>query len=300
MKNKNDILKWFNNELSERELSELKQTENLETLEKIAHYSKYMKGPEIDAMQALDAFKNRKLSKKPKVITFNFKTIMKVAAILVIMLTSSYFLFFNTDLNFETQIAQTNTLTLPDGSEVILNAATRLHYNKKEWKAQRFLDLEGEAFFKVQKGEKFTVNTSAGTVQVLGTQFNVKRRIGYFEVQCYEGLVAVNYKGKTVKLPPGKSFRVVDGHIQLVDEFDAEMPSWLQEESTFNKVPFGEVIKELQRQYDIKVTLDNIDEEQLFKGTFTHNNIEIALQSITIPLNLNYKIEGKHVVLSKK
>ncbi|GAA4290357.1 FecR family protein [Aestuariibaculum suncheonense] len=301
MKNNNDILKWFDNELSEQEFLELKQTENLEILEKIAHYAKHMQAPEVDAQAALTAFRNRKLRKKsPKVITFNFNTVLKIAAILVVMLTSSYFLFFNNDVNFETEIAQTETLTLPDGSEVILNAASKLHYSKKEWQSNRLLDLDGEAFFKVQKGEKFTVNTSAGTVQVLGTQFNVKKRTGYFEVQCYEGLVAVNYNSKIVKLSPGKSFRVVDNTIQLVDDFKAEIPSWLQEESSFDNVPLGEVLKELQRQYSIIVTLQNVDESVLFKGAFTHKNLEIALKSITIPLDLNYKIEGKHVVLSKK
>ncbi|MBD0825007.1 FecR family protein [Aestuariibaculum marinum] len=301
MKNNKDILKWFENELGEEEFSELKQSENFETLEKIAHYAKHMKAPEVNPQDALMAFKKRNLNKKsPKVIDFNFKTIIKVAAILVVMLTSSYFLFFNNDLSFETEIAQTETLTLPDGSEVILNAASNLHYNKKEWASHRFLELEGEAFFKVQKGEKFTVNTSSGTVQVLGTQFNVKRRVNYFEVQCYEGLVAVTYDKKTVKLPPGKSFRVVNNTIQLVDDFEAEKPSWMQNESSFNKVPLREVVSELQRQYNINVKLENVEEDLLFKGAFTHENLEIALKSITIPLDLNYKIEGKHVVLYRK
>ncbi|MBD0832260.1 FecR family protein [Aestuariibaculum sediminum] len=301
MKKNKEILKWFEGELSSEEFSELKQTENIETLEKIAFYAKQMQAPEVDAQAALKAFKSRLISKKKsKVIAFNFKTVLRVAAVLAIMLTSSYFIFFNNDVSFNTRIAQTETLTLPDGSEVVLNAASELHYDKKDWEAKRMLDLEGEAFFKVQKGEQFTVNTAVGTVQVLGTQFNVKKRKNYFEVQCYEGLVAVTYNHKTLKLKPGKSFRVVNNIIQTLEDFNANAPAWLYEESTFKQVPLYEVVNELQRQYDIHVELQNIDNQVLFNGAFTHSNIETALQSVTIPLNLNYSIEGNNVVLFKK
>ena len=298
MKNETNILKWLNNELSEEEVKALKESENLETLEKIAFYASQMQAPKIDAQQALAAFKERKLSKKEtKVIPLNFKTFMRVAAILVVMLASSYFLFFNSTKSFETQIAQTQSITLPDASEVILNAQSTLKYNKKTWENKRDLELSGEAFFKVSKGQKFTVNTPAGTVQVLGTQFNVKERPNYFEVQCYEGLVAVTYNNETQELSKGKSFRVLDGTIQVVDDFNAENPSWLQAESSFDKIPLSQVVSELERQYNLKVDFQAVDGSQLFTGSFTHSDKNIALQSITIPLKLSYKIEGKNVTL---
>ncbi|PKQ45080.1 FecR family protein [Confluentibacter flavum] len=298
MKNENNILKWLNNELSEEEVKDLKQSENLETLEKIAFYASQMQAPKMDAQQALDAFKERNLSKKEtKVIPLNFKTFMRVAAVLVVMLASSYFLFFNNAKSFETHIAQTQNVTLPDASEVILNAQSTLKYNKKTWKDTRDLELSGEAFFKVSKGQKFTVNTPVGTVQVLGTQFNVKERPNYFEVQCYEGLVAVTYNNKTLKLSKGKSFRVLNETIQVVEDFNAENPSWLQAESSFDKIPLSQVVSELERQYDLNVDYEAVDGSQLFTGAFTHSDKNIALQSITIPLKLSYKIEGRNVTL---
>ena len=298
MKNETNILKWLNNELSEEEVKALKESENLETLEKIAFYASQMQAPKIDAQQALAAFKEHRLSKKEtKVVPLNFKTFMRVAAILVVMLASSYFLFFNSTKSFETQIAQTQNITLPDASEVILNAQSTLKYNKKTWENKRDLELSGEAFFKVNKGQKFTVNTPVGTVQVLGTQFNVKERPNYFEVQCYEGLVAVTYNNETQELSKGKSFRVLDGAIQVVDDFNAENPSWIQAESSFDKIPLSQVISELERQYNLKVDFQAVDGSQLFTGSFTHSDKNIALQSITIPLKLSYKIEGKNVTL---
>ncbi|MDO7171805.1 FecR family protein [Mariniflexile sp. AS56] len=300
MKNEKNILNWFDNELTEQEVKDLKQSETTDTLEKIAFYSKQMQAPQIDAQKALESFKERTLTKKePKVIPLNFRGFMKIAAIFLVMLTSSYFLFFNNDMAFETQVAQNETLTLPDNSEVILNASSKLNYNKKTWKDKRNLQLEGEAFFKVSKGEKFTVSTTAGTVQVLGTQFNVKERDNYFEVQCYEGLVSVTFNNETVKLPKGKTFRVVNGAVEAVADFNAETPSWLQDETGFDKIPLSQVIAEFERQYDLKVTFKAVDASQLFTGTFTHKDKNIALQSITIPLKLSYRIEGNQVTLYK-
>jgi ferric-dicitrate binding protein FerR (iron transport regulator) len=297
MKNEKEILKWLNNELSSKEIEDLKQSEDLKTLEKIAHYASQLETPKVDAQAALEAFKARNHSKKKtKVRSLNFKTFYRVAAVLVIMLTSAYFLFFNNTKSFETQIAQTKTVTLPDNSEVILNSASKLTFNEKKWADKRDLTLEGEAYFKVQKGQTFSVNTKVGVVKVLGTHFNVKERQNYFEVHCYEGLVSVTYNNKTVKLPPGKTFRVINGSIENVEDFNSKNPSWIQQESSFNRIPLNQVIAELERQYDIKIKKEDVDTSKLFTGSFTHTNKEIALQAVTIPLKLSYRIEGKTVI----
>ena len=291
-----DILKWFNDEISTEEIKRLYPEEDFSVLEKAGFYSKQIEVPKIDPEKALADFKSR-LSKKdePKVIPLTFKSFMRIAAILVIMLSASYFVFFNNDKSFKTNFAETETLNLPDNSEVILNAQSSLSYNKKDWKNNRILDLDGEAFFKVTKGNKFRVLTDAGTVEVLGTQFNVKERDNYFEVKCFEGSVAVNFNDKESILKPGKSFRVINGEVISMDDFNSKQPSWLTEESSFENVPLWQVIEELENQYDIKIIHKNIDTSVLFSGTFTHKNLNIALQSVTIPLKLSYKLSDNTV-----
>jgi ferric-dicitrate binding protein FerR (iron transport regulator) len=297
MKNEKEILKWLNGELSGKEIDDLKQSEDFDTLEKIAHYASHLETPKVDAKAALKALKNRNLSKKePKVRTLYFKTFFKVAAAIVVLFTSAYFLFFNTSQSFETGIAQTKTFKLPDNSEVLLNADSKITFNEKNWKTKRDLSLVGEAYFQVQKGKTFCVNTTDGIVKVLGTHFNVKQRNNYYEVNCYEGLVSVTYHNKTVKLPPGKTFRVINKQIEKVEDFDAKNPSWLEQESSFNRIPLNQVIAELERQYDIKIKVQNVDTSKLFTGSFTHNSQKTALESITIPLKLSYKIEGKTII----
>jgi ferric-dicitrate binding protein FerR (iron transport regulator) len=179
---------------------------------------------------------------------------------------------------------------------VILNSASKLSFSEKKWADKRDLTLEGEAFFKEKKGQTFSVNTTAGVIKVLGTQFNVKERKNYFEVKCYEGLVSVAYKDTAVKLPPGKTFRVINGTIETVEDFNAQNPSWLQQESSFDKIPLDQVIAELERQYDVKIKVVGVDTAKLFTGSFTHTNKQIALQAITIPLKLSYKVQGNTII----
>jgi transmembrane sensor len=297
MKNEKEILKWLNGDLSSQEIEDLKRSEGFETLEKIAHYTSNMAAPKVDVEAALDQFKSLNKSKKnTKVRTLNFKTLYGVAAALVVLLTSAYFLFYNTTTSFETQIAQTKTFYLPDDSEVLLNAASKITFNKKNWADKRALTLEGEAYFQVKKGQTFSVNTEDGIVKVLGTHFNVKQRKNYFEVSCFEGLVSVTHDNKTVKLPPGKAFRLINNNIEDVPDFVAQNPSWMQQESSFDRIPLNQVIAELERQYDLKIKTEGIDTSKLFTGSFTHKNEKIALAAITIPLKLSYKLEGKTVI----
>lgn len=161
------------------------------------------------------------------------------------------------------------------------------------------MTLEGEGFFKVAKGSKFEVETSAGTVSVLGTAFNVKNRKDYFEVVCYEGSVKVESSQKISKLLPGQMFRILNGIASNQTVAEENVPTWQADESTFKSVPFSEVIGEFERQYNVSVTISNVNTSQLFTGTFTHNDISLALKSITIPLNLTYQIaDDKKIVVT--
>ena len=117
----------------------------------------------------------------------------------------SYY-FTSLDSITTTDLAEHTEVYLPDSSQVILNAESKISFNKKTWDENRNVTLEGEAFFKVAKGKRFTVATESGIITVLGTQFNVENRKNFFEVTCYEGLVSVTYNNKETKLAAGTSF----------------------------------------------------------------------------------------------
>lgn len=299
MENNNNILKWLNRESSDEELAQLKETEDFKTLDKIAHYATQIEPPKVDVNKAFAELKLKTKTepKKGKVVTFNVKQFYKYAAAVVVLLTTSYFIFFNKEANFKTEFAQTKTFQLPDDSQVILNSNSKISYGTKSWDENRNLSLDGEAFFKVKKGKKFTVNTEIGNVTVLGTQFNVKERANYFEVKTYEGLVSVTYKDTLVKLPKGTIFKVVNGKIDTKNTFDIQEKSWLQKESNFKSTPLQIVLEELENQFGYTIQTKDVNLNILYSGGFTHSDINLALQSVTIPLQLSYKIENKTITI---
>jgi transmembrane sensor len=134
---------------------------------------------------------------------------------------------------------------------------------------------------------------------VLGTQFNIKVRDDFFEVICYEGLVAVESEDKKIKLSPNHMFRMIGNEVFLDSAIMDNSPSWLVNESSFISVPFEQVVREFERQYNVSITTKNVDLGQLFTGRFKHNDISLALKSISLPLNLDYEQEeDQHIVLS--
>lgn len=293
----NHLAKWLNNELSEAELAEFKNSDEYASYVRIVTASENLRAPDFNEAEALAAIKNKQLLEQTKVVQLNpFKRFMKVAAVIVVLIAGSYFFFNSLDATITTQYAETKEVVLPDNSEVILNADSELTYNKNNWDSNRNLNLKGEAFFKVAKGEKFTVATSLGTVAVLGTQFNVENREDFFEVTCYEGLVSVLYNNKEVKLPAGASFVVINGAINKAQKPDALVPSWLNAESSFKSVPLKYVFDEFQRQHNIMVSTENIDMNQLYTGSFSNSDAKLALQSISAPSQIKFKLEGAKVL----
>ena len=293
------IKKWLDNNLTPLEKEAFESLDDYETLTKISKYTKEFRAPEYTYEEALNEFESR-IESKNKVKNW-YKPLLKIAAILAIFFGVYY---YNSTLNTDVyaDVAEMKTITLPDNSVVNLNALSQISFNKKKWKKQRAVTLNGEAFFKVAKGSAFDVLTSLGKITVLGTQFNVKQRNDYFEVICYEGLVQVNYKNVKEKISPGQSFVVLNNTRKIVtnaNNIDSQ-PDWLTGTSGFKSVPLKNVLLEFERQYKIKIISTNINLQQLFTGKFTHNNIDLAIKSILQPLNIVYTKTNNTIILKNE
>ena len=295
MKREDLIKLWLDNELNPQELEAFKQLEDYEGLVKLSNSVMQFRAPEYIASQELHSALSHIKTTKQRSQNW-LKPVMRIAAILSLSF-SVYYYSTTLDTNIATLAAQKTTIALPDASQVSLNTASTLTYNKKDWKHNRDVELIGEAYFKVAKGSTFNVNTSAGTVTVLGTQFNVKQRDNYFEVVCYEGSVSVTHKSNIVTLKPGNSFLIIDGKTIAKEKETSLNPSWINNESYFKSLPFARVIREFERQYNVTITPNNIDLKQLFTGSFSHDNKELALKSITLPLNLNYSLQNNSTIV---
>ncbi|MEN1784933.1 MAG: FecR domain-containing protein [Bacteroidota bacterium] len=293
----NYLAKWLNNELSEEELAEFKRSEAYAAYQKIVDTTEDLQAPAFDTNEAWATFKAQQMSSKGKVVQLHpFRSFLRVAAIIAIAIMGAYLYIKPQKEIVETQLAEQTEVVLPDASTVLLNAASKLSYHKKEWNQKREVVLEGEAFFKVAKGKKFTVATELGSIAVLGTQFNVSQRADFFEVRCYEGLVSVTYQGEEHQLPAGASFKVINSTEQAATAVTDNAPSWVKDESSFESVPLKFVFAELERQFAITVETQNVDTEQLFTGTFNNTEINLALKSIGKPSRLQYRVAGDKVL----
>lgn len=214
----------------------------------------------------------------------------------VVVLLGIFFLLDNDTILVETNFGEQKTIALLDGSEVILNSKSTISYNEKNWSKNRTLQLNGEAYFKVQKGSTFTVETTNGTVQVLGTQFNVNTNLDLFEVVCYEGKVRVESKEKSVVLLPSNSLRRINGNdLEQWNVADLN-PSWIHGESSFKNVPLKYVISALESQYDVTINSSKINDNIEFTGSFPHNDINIALQTVFKSLGIPYNEKEKETI----
>jgi ferric-dicitrate binding protein FerR (iron transport regulator) len=301
MDQKEYIKKWIEETLTDDERKIFEQTDTFKSLTKITESLQVFKAPEFSLEGEWEKLQSKRSGKGRSARLIWFNPLTRIAAIFIVLLGIYYFFFHNTRTTIQTNFTENKELLLPDSSMVVLNAQSHISYFKNKWMKEREIILDGEAFFKVQEGSRFEVKTETGIVSVLGTQFNVKSRLDYFEVICYEGLVRVQSHNENLELPPHHMFRVLNGKITRISDISSQSPSWISNVSSFQSVPFIQVIREFERQYNVTITTVNVDLDQLYTGGFVNNDLNIALQSIAIPLNLDYQnIRNQKIVLSAK
>lgn len=288
------IKKWLSNDLSDSETKAFYALEDASLYEEIIEEVQRFNGSSYVEVESFETFDKKLNSQKGTSVQW-IKIASGIAAVFVISF-ALFTLINEKDINvFKTNLAQNEIITLPDKSLVNLNELSKIEYNSFNWDDNRLLKLDGEAYFDVEKGKRFEVNTEYGKVSVLGTEFNILSRDSIFKVSCYEGLVEVAYENNKVKLPAGKELILISGK-ELMSNIVVSEPYWLKNLSVFENASFVDVIKEFERQYNISVNYPleiNIN----FTGAFEHNNLENALKSILQPLNLTYTISNNEVVI---
>jgi len=295
---KEDLLKkWLNDELTPAEKQAFEQEDDFAFYQAIIDNAKQFKASNVSEPESFKDFQTAYQTQAAKTKQLDWiKPFLKIASVLVITF-GVYFTFFNTNTTkIETLVSEQSTIELPDQSKVRLNANSKIEYKASDWEDNRRLQLEGEAYFKVAKGKTFDVVTTQGIVTVVGTEFNVKQRLDYFEVQCFEGVVKVTTEKITKTLLAGDTFRLLND-VFSQDKTTLLVPQWTKNKSTFKAIPLNAVIAELERQYDINIIVENVDTNRLFTGGFMHDNIENALMSVTQPMGLSFKTNTSNDVV---
>jgi len=307
MKNDDLLHKWINKTISEEELEVFKQRPEFDSLKQLYEATADFKAPEYDESELLanilkkDQAKAGVENKERRL----FLSWVKYGIAASVLIFAGWFLFTSGDQKVVYELAKgekTEGLLL-DGSTFTLNAESVLDYDKKSWEKDRSLNLKGEAFFKVKKGARFQVNTPAGKVEVLGTQFNVWSRGDALEVRCFSGKVAVfSTDGKEVALNPQDAVRFVPGKEAETWTFaPSEKASWIDGLSRFKKTKLSTVLEELERQYDITIDTRAVETSTIISCNFPHQDLQLALKAVLQPLSIKYDFRNdKEIYLSKE
>ncbi|GAA3608367.1 FecR family protein [Flavivirga amylovorans] len=253
-------------------------------------------------LEQLDHARLKPSTKKQQVIPL-YKKWMPISISATVLLFVSVALFnIKSNLEHHTLAGESVQISLPDASKVWLNAKSNIAYNKA-WEKSRAINLKGEAYFEVAKGETFTVKTPQGIVTVLGTKFNVKQRDTSFEVYCYEGTVAVMYKGKETILKANNFFNSKTLDIDMQKSIAAKTkPNWIENVSIFENTPIYDVVSDISIQYDIEFDINsNLNKDLKYTGSYHYDDtLETVLSVFCESLDLEYVKKGKSIYLNKK
>lgn len=176
-------------------------------------------------------------------------------------------------------------VVLQDGTIVQLNSDTRLKYPKKFGMFSRTVELQGEGYFEVakEKTRPFIVDVHGIEVKVTGTKFNVKAYAPEENVWVTldEGSVLLkSSQGKEYPLLPGESaeYNRQTGvcHISRPEDIE-QVSSWRSNSLNFYLAPLKDIVKVLERQYDVQFI---IPDSTLLNNRFTLSTAKVNVKDV--------------------
>lgn len=218
----------------------------------------------------------------------------QVAASIALLISFSTLAVFRFYTKSVVCLAGNQTMAyLPDGSSVQLNAKSSLSFHPLWWKINREVTLDGEGFFQVKKGEKFTVVSENGSTSVLGTSFNIFARDADYEVTCLTGKVRVVslVHNQEVIITPNQMVSLnKEGNLNANLNVNAKLATnWTMGKFVFTQKPLNKVLAEIARRYGVEIqNTENLD--QLYTGNFTkQKDIESTLAIVCKTFDIEYK-----------
>ncbi|MDP2723847.1 MAG: FecR domain-containing protein [Bacteroidales bacterium] len=237
----------------------------------------------------------------------------RIAAVLVIAFGMFYLLNQKpqaeilTVASLEAIDAQT---ILPDGTKIFLNQNTKVSYPEVFASNERLLDFKGEGFFEVAHNPEkpMIIETGNLRVKVLGTTFDLINYDESDEVFCFLQTGKVLFysinpdDGSVVEqiiLVPGQKgvYNKVTGSISKESFTGNNFMAWKSGELEFVKTPLSDVFDVLEKAYDIQITSTKKCNQELLTATYHNETIESIFESIRVIYGIDFKIEGKQVVL---
>lgn len=196
-------------------------------------------------------------------------------------------------------------LVLPDGSKVWLNAASSIRYPIVFNGAERRVEITGEAYFEVahHASKPFRVQVNNETeIEVLGTHFNINAYDNEESINTtlLEGAVRIKNNKQRIVLTPGQQAQVSGRQaIKVVDDVDVDkVMAWKNGVFNFNDASLQEVMRQLERWYDIEVVYEKDVPPLEFYGKMGKDLSLTAVLSGLEKSNVHFRLEeGRRLVV---
>lgn len=272
------LAEWAEGKLSQTELIESFPDQDTDLLNRILTVSSKAK---ISAPTSLDWEVFNQNLKQKATQSSKKKTwpLLNIAAGLIGILLAAT-VYFNSAVTYQSENKILEVI-LPDQSKVTLMPGTELSFKNSFGIFGRTLTLKGEAVFKVEKGNPFTVEATMGRVEVLGTIFKViSSDESPFVVSCLEGKVKVDNEFILVK---NEHFNKSTGKIESlpwVSDFIVE------DGVNYYQTPLEHLIQLFEKTHNIKILL-NSRRSHVFTGVFPLANFDKGLEALSLPFKLN-------------
>ncbi|WP_322966282.1 FecR family protein [Sphingomonas fuzhouensis] len=201
---------------------------------------------------------------------------------------------------YASAIGQQRQVALPDGSDMTLDAASRVAIAFSDH--GRDLTLEsGAARFEVRHdaARPFAVTTPEGEMVALGTNFSVDRGAGHSELRVYRGRVRLTVPGQAPVVVTGGHWAEAGAGRITVHSFDtARYQGWQDRWLTGDRIRLGDAVARLGRYSTRPITLaDPAMAGETFNGRFRLDTPVESLRLIGALFDLSVKDDGKAIRL---
>jgi len=223
-----------------------------------------------------------------------FRRWMAAAAVLLLAVGAGWWYLAGrgADMQYETAAGEQRTISLADGSRVVLNGQARIRIGKDYDKTDRTVTLaSGVAFFEVahQAQRPFTVDAGVISIKDIGTSFTVARTKDSIKVMVSEGKIAFIEKetGASREMTAGDSicFYIAERRVREL-------------RTRFDNAPLPAVIAALQRMSGKRIVLaDAALAEKKLTVHLAGESFEDALKTVCASLNLEYKVVNEEYIL---
>ncbi len=266
---------------------------------KVSGWEPDVEGGLSKVMQRIEADQNKQTQQRPSIFR-----IFKYAAAAIFIFSLGYFVSGVGNPQVEWQIAETEktetrAISLSDGSQITLNGGTYFTYPETFPSNHRVVKMDGEGFFEISRDEQrpFSIEMDHGTVQVLGTSFNISNDhdTNSTTITVATGKVSFTPKGSSQNFILVANDKLIYNantqRYRQVKDLSPNDWSWKTKELVFKNTKLKEVIPAIEKHFNIRVNLNNtkLSDCRKLTATFTESPVMDVLNSLKISVGVEIK-----------